>query len=71
MKYIFLTIVFCFIWAFGMGMTIKYYEIKRFKDKGLESKLAQCEQKVIDCNREINQTWKEKNFWIREAKRKK
>ncbi len=70
MKYIFLALVFCFLWAFGMGITIEYYEVKRARDKSLEGKLAQCEQQVIDGNREHNAMQKERNFWIKEANRR-
>jgi len=71
MKYIFLTLVFCFLCAFGMAATIEYYEIKYAKYKESEIKLAQCEQRVIDGNREHNAMQKERNFWIKEANRRK
>ncbi len=39
-------------------------------NKAFVAKNEALEQEVIDCNREVNQIWKEKNFWIRETKRK-
>ena len=71
MKYIFLAFIFCFLWAFNMAAIIEYYEIKRVKDKGLESQLAQCEDEKFTMQREVSTLWKEKMFWIKEAKRKK
>ncbi len=71
MKYIFLSLVFCFLWAFGMGMTIEYYEIKYAKYKDSEIKLAQCEDEKFAMQKEVSTIWKEKQFWIKEAKRKK
>ena len=71
MKNIFLAFIFCFLWAFNMAAIIEYYEIKRIKDKGFESKLAVCEEEKFAMQREVAAIWKEKQFWIREAKRKK
>ena len=67
MKYIFLTFVICFLWFSSMALVTLQNESVRIENKELKS----CRQKVIDCNREVNQIWKEKNFWIKEAKRKK
>ena len=71
MKYIFFALVFCFLCACALAIVIRHYEVMRMENKAFVSKNEALEQQVIDCNREVNQVWKEKNFWIREAKRKK
>ncbi len=71
MKYIFLALVFCFLWAFNMAAMIEYYEIKMVKNRDCEKKLVQCEDEKIAANREINEIWKEKNKWVGEAVRLK
>jgi len=71
MKYIFLFIAMCFFWFSSMLLVIRHYEAVRIDNKAFVAKNEALEKKIIEANREINGLWKERNFWIKEANRRK